>query len=241
MQSHFIGADRTTSKETSAVKFEEEEDADVTGGTQAADFGASPHKTVHFTAPETEHPHISPTKKRALDISSSLSPEDISPTSIPRPYPVSPPSHPFTPWEHGIRDSYDSTSLTVTPNPYSVTMSTNMQSRDNTATAGDFSAANSPSKSTQTRTPHFHPPKVLTRVLSEPDLSVSDTTSLPSTKGGKGSKGGVGAPQVTSDPATVSGSSIPPKSPKQNGTVITIAYNRMCFEVSFLSYHSHLF
>ena len=113
--------------------------------------------TEHTDDGHTPRPHPS------QGISSSLSPEDQIPANIPRPFPASPPQRPLRAW--GSRDQDDTPSLTDTPLSHS-------PARD----YGVGMDGDSASKATQTQRPHFRP-KVLTRVLSQPDLSMSDSAS----------------------------------------------------------------
>lgn len=145
---------------------EEEEDSQDDGTHSPRHEESLLHTAVHSSAATgdssyTPGHHATPTPR---DISSSSSEDGIAP-SIPRPFPVSPPRHPLRAWDHD-----DTPSLTATPLPHSP--GTHLGDR-----ATDAGVMDSASKSTQTRRPHFGAPKVVTRVLSQPDLSVSDTAS----------------------------------------------------------------
>ena len=117
----------------------------------AAGSGA-PH-TAGRGVPLLTHPTHGP-----HDVSSSLSSDDVTPSSM-QPRPSSPP-HLMKPWR---ATGYDS--LSVTPPPMPAPPPT-------TPTTGG-----SPSKATQTQPVKVQLPRAMTRVLTQPELSVSDTAS----------------------------------------------------------------
>lgn len=157
-------------------------------------------KSVQFAAPQDSPttPISSPRKREAEHAqmtfqshdtsSSSSSAVDITPSSA-QPQPASPPLHPLGSW--AVKD-YD-TSLAVTPT--SIAASGREKTDYNAKTEseeieGKTSAdkqsvqiITSPSKSTQTQILKFRPVNIITRTLSQPDLSVSDSASSLSIKG----------------------------------------------------------
>lgn len=109
----------------------------------------------------------------AHEVSSSS--EDVTPHRV-QPFPSSPP-HLLRPW--GTTD-YDSLSVTPTPGPQTILHPSCTAEED------------SPTKATQTQPVRLQLPRSVTCVLSQPDLSVSDTASTFSTarEGGRESDRG---------------------------------------------------
>lgn len=117
---------------------------------------------------------LPPTQHRGERLSS----EDVAPNTR-QPYPASPPVHPLKTWSAGDGNA---ASLSATPLPHTARTAHVVATSDE---------ANVKSEATQTQKPDCQFPRVSTRVLSQPDLSVADSASTSSTKGDvRGTDGG---------------------------------------------------
>ena len=148
-------------------------------GEDVEDFADTAHvqsKAVHFsrtqdsTGQETTPTKVTPGELVTLSSSSEDITVGTTPSMMQQPLPASPPVYPLASRGSSLMD-YDATgSLSITPLPYPT------EDMQPTIAAEDHSV--SPSKGTQTQHSEYRLSRVLTRVLSQPDLSVTDTVSL---------------------------------------------------------------